>query len=115
MARHNNRTLRLVDQFYRLGNGCGRKLRRARCAEVFKRTDRSRRPVERFAELDVLGHVDQYWSWTSTKCQLEGFMDGVRQVFNVAHQEIVFGDRLRDTNHIGLLEGVAPNKWTRYL
>src|SRR5256885_2229365 len=42
-------------------------------------------------------------------------MDNVGQIFDTQYQEVVLGDRLRHTENIGLLKGVASDKVASHL
>src|SRR5437660_1232899 len=71
--------------------------------------------IARLSQLHIFGNVDEYRTGAATASDLKGFMHDVRDFIGAMHQEIVLGDRLRDADDIGLLEGIAPDKVPRHL
>src|SRR5579875_1287672 len=79
------------------------------------RADRGTRAIHALTQLHIFGNVDQYGAGTTTLCQPERLVDSIGQVFDAFDQKIVLGDGLRDAEHVGLLEGIAPDKGTGHL
>src|SRR5579863_399420 len=92
MTRHNHRALCSVNQLGRLSNNFCRWLRYAastRCMHICGRTWQGRRTIECFGKLDIFRYIYQDGAGTPTPRNVEGFVDDFREVFNVAHKEIV--------------------------
>ena len=70
------------------------------------------RPILRFLILNVLGHVHEHGSGAPFHRNGHRVSDVVGQLFDVAHQDIVLGDRHRHTDDIGFLKRIAPEHRT---
>jgi len=64
---------------------------------------------------DVLGQVDQDGARASGAGQVEGLGDRAGDVVGRLHEEVVLGDRHRDADDVGLLEGVRADRGARHL
>ncbi len=57
----------------------------------------------------VLGNIDQNRAGTAGAGDVEGLFDHLRDLTGVANHEAVLHDRPRQTDHVGLLEGVVAD------
>jgi len=73
------------------------------------------RRVMRLPGKDVFGHVHQHRAGTSRCGNVERFVDHLRQVGNVLHQEIVLGGRTRNAECVCFLKGIRAHQLRRNL
>jgi hypothetical protein len=75
-----------------------------------------RRPAERALRLqDVLGQVDEHRARAPVLARWKASAIGARDVVDRLHEEVVLGDRHRDADDVGLLEGVGADGRARHL
>lgn len=58
---------------------------------------------------DILGQVNQDGTGTTTRGDLESFLDAARQLTNGLDHHVPLGASTGDTDHIGFLEGIGSN------
>src|SRR6266849_7972771 len=115
MTAHNQWFFCLADQVSGIFDGWGRGMWHARDAVMLNGADMRGRGIECLSELYVFGNVDQHGAGTTAARQAEGLMHDLRQVFDALDEEIVLGDRLRDSQNVGFSKGVTPDKRSRHL
>src|ERR1051326_3567567 len=115
MTRHNEWAFRFSYQFCGLGDSRYRSFWSSCGTQILNRTNRSRWTVERFAQLQVFGDIDQHRTRTTTTSKPESLVNNIGQVFYILYQKIMLGDRLRHPDDIGLLKSIAANKGAPYL
>ena len=59
---------------------------------------------------DVLGNIHQHRTGASGGGDVKRFVNGLRQIRQLLHQEIVFGAGARDAERVGFLERVAADQ-----
>jgi len=69
----------------------------------------------RFVGRDVLRNVDHHGSGATGRGNIEGLLDGGRDVLDVLHQESVFDARARDADGIAFLERVLADGMSGHL
>ena len=76
---------------------------------ISRQMDGSYRSVLHVALEYVFGDVDKYRPWSAGGSDIEGFVNGLRQVSNVFDKEIMLGCRAGDSKSVGFLEGIGAD------
>ena len=103
-AKVNCRTLCVVQQLRNL-------------TQLLVGNDRNRTRLNRSLRLkfadsrgDILRDINQNRTWAVALCDFKRLTDGICQLGNVAHDEVMLGNRHGDAGNIDLLEAVASNQ-----
>ena len=126
-----------VQRFHKFNQFFGRVAQRYAAAEIHQRAFRRRQHLHGFFDLShmtihnrlvrtdenvflrvaefgiglchIFGNIDHHGARTACACDLEGFLDGRRQIFHFGNQKIVLHARTGNAHHINFLERVAAN------
>jgi hypothetical protein len=66
-------------------------------------------------ELYVFRHVDDDRSRPAAGCDIEGLVQHLGEIVNIAHQPVVLGAGARDTHRVAFLERVVTDQMGRHL
>ncbi len=75
----------------------------------------ARRMIGAGRELHVLGHVDEHRAGTAGGRDIEGLVQHLGEIVDVAHQPVVLGAGPRDADRVALLERVVADQMRRHL
>ncbi len=78
---------------------------------VARQVDRSDRLIMSLALEHVLGDVHQHRPGPPGRSHIEGFVDGLREIFQALHQVVVLGAGAGDAEGVGLLERIAADEF----
>src|SRR5436305_589255 len=117
MTSHDHRFLCLRKQLCRLSEQIvsGSLCTFCESLHILFRSDVIRWAIDGLLELHILRDIDQHRTRTTTQGNTESLVYHISNLTGVAHQEIMLGNWLSNTDYISLLKGITANECARHL